>query len=123
MTELVAVYGSLREGLGNNPRLHNSPKLGTCIVEGFEMRSLGGFPVIYFSDMSDKIVVEVYQVEDSVLEGSLDTLEGHPEWYRRIMVPTEFGNAWIYVMMSDEYRNHPLVEGGDWCKYKTWSRL
>lgn len=118
-THLVAVYGSLRQGLGNHSRLEKSPLVGTCIVEGYEMRSLGGFPVIYPTTTSDKIVVEVYQVTEDTLEGSLDSLEGHPDWYRRIEVPTEFGKAWIYVMMDQCYKLHQLVEHGDWYKFRT----
>lgn len=111
----VAVYGTLRTGFGNHHLMGDSRLLGTTELHGFEMYSAGGFPVIYPSTNDDSIIVEVYEVSESVLHGPLDSLEGHPRWYRRQLVDTEFGKAWVYVMQTQAYkRDNRRVATGDW---------
>lgn len=114
---LVAVYGSLRQGLGNHPLLGDSPLVSTERVKGFTMHSLGGFPCVYPGD--GVITVEVYSVTQELLEGPLDSLEGHPSWYKREIVKTSVGDAWVYVMQPYTYKNTPIVSDGDWYKHRT----
>ena len=117
MKEMVVVYGSLRQGLHNNPVMgKDAIKLGTCRFDGFIMHSLGGFPCVYKKSKSS-VVGEVWVVPPNVLEGSLDRLEGHPDWYRREQVETPYGKAWIYVMHDQRYHDNPVVEHGDWKRY------
>lgn len=114
--ELVAVYGSLREGMGNHRVLGGSTMVGKATVGGFDMFSLGGYPYCV-PDKTGEIVVEVYQVSEEVGQ-SLDALEGYPSFYDRKLISTPFGEAWIYFI--DQYRDGtPYVEGGDWVLYKT----
>lgn len=111
--QLVAVYGTLRRGEGNHGLMRGAEFVGEADINGFAMHSLGGFPAIY--PQEDTIIkAEVYRVSDNQLEGPLDSLEGHPNWYRRVLIDTPYGQAWVYVMQSDRYKGYPVVESGDW---------
>ncbi len=112
--EKVAVYGTLREGCSNHLLMADSALLGEDSINGFEMFSAGGFPVVYHTDNDDSIVVEVYDVEEQRLKGQLDSLEGHPTWYKRERVKTAYGYAWLYVMQDVCYKRGNKIESGDW---------
>lgn len=62
----VAVYGSLRQGLGNHRLLMHVPKFkqGWTMTD-FTMYSLGGFPAIVPDKAGKPVVVEVYEVDDA----------------------------------------------------------
>lgn len=113
---LVAVYGSLRAGLHNSRLMSSSTPLSVEAIMGFKMYSLGSFPIVY-RDTEDNgiITVEVYDVPDQDMR-SLDGLEGHPNWYKRELVPTSQGDAWLYIM-QDGYGDAAHVEHGDWKLY------
>lgn len=112
---LVAVYGTLKRGRGNNRLLSTSSFIGEDELHGFTMYSAGGFPVIYRSEeLSKSILVEVWEVDEETLTGDLDRLEGHPSWYCRELVPTKYGEAWIYIMRSQSYaRDNNLILSGE----------
>lgn len=111
----VAVYGSLREGMGNHRLLIGSDLLGHFNVEGFEMYSYGAFPFIKHGDGT--IIVEVYEVDEETFK-RLDRLEGYPSFYDRELI--EVGGqhqAWIYFIEQDASDNL-RVENGDWKDWK-----
>jgi len=112
----VAVYGSLRRGMGNDGLLSGSELLGTTGVEGFEMYSLGAFPACVPTDGEEMVQVEVYEVDMGTLE-SLDMLEGYPNFYDRQRVSTVFGEAFMYFM-HQEPEGQPKVIGGDWVGHR-----
>jgi gamma-glutamylcyclotransferase (GGCT)/AIG2-like uncharacterized protein YtfP len=120
----VAVYGSLRDGLSNHVCLseYGAEKLGTHVIDGtdYRMVSLGGFPAVIPADAvtATPITIEVYRVTDQCLM-VLDSLEGHPDWYKREKVETPWKKAWMYVMPEDMYDDHAPVESGDWLDYFT----
>lgn len=121
---LVAVYGTLRDGMGNNALMGDSEKLGEIDVAGFEMypaAPYGGFPVIFPVSPSEKtshvIKAEIYQVSEERLTGPLDRLEGHPTWYKRELIPTPYGEAWIYVMQDERYKENTKIESGDFVEF------
>ena len=120
----VAVYGSLRKGLGNHRLLEHVKvfdKGVTCVP--YDMYSLGGFPAITHGGVKG-VVVEVYRVDDETMQ-RLDNLEGYPHFYDREEVEValvdsdEDVTAWVYFMheapRSDEY----LVQGNDWKEFYT----
>lgn len=115
----VAVYGSLRQGMGNHRLLEEGKAWyhGKDKLDGFIMYSLGGFPCVrsVFPE-GNEIVVEVYEVDDETF-ARLDVLEGFPSFYDRKKVSTKYGDAWIYTIEREKSR--PVVEGGDWVLYKT----
>lgn len=126
MSNLVAVYGTLKRGFGNNILLQGSTPdtsgefLGEhTIPEGFFMRSLGGFPAIFkaTNDKSIPIKCEIFRVTTDSMMEDLDGLEGHPRWYKRELIPTQWGDAWVYVMPGG-YEDHPIVESGEWLPYE-----
>jgi len=109
----VFVYGSLKNGRGNHRLLAQSKFLGRCYIEGkFRLLSLGGYPgLVASSKVSDgRIVGEVYQVNEDTLQ-TLDWLEGHPRYYERQKVATQFKNAWAYFL-PEEYLSKGLPDAG-----------
>jgi len=113
---LVAVYGSLRNGLGNHRLLVGQEFLGQSVVQGFNLHVYcSGFPAITQGDHS--VLTEVYAVDAPCMR-SLDGLEGYPSFYNRTEVQTTYGKAWIYFMSPDEVQGTELIEDGDWVKYK-----
>ena len=120
----IAVYGTLREGQGNNRCLLGSPKLGTFRLKGFSMVSLGGFPAIDY-DEGGEITAEVYECNVQA-EERCNMLEGYrpdqpvQSFYDRVAVDTPFGEAVIYIMrgiLGDS--EDDKIPDGDWVRYST----
>ena len=117
--DIVAVYGSLRKGLGNHRLLSTSESLGTHVVNiPFKMVSLGGFPALVPQDDSHEITVELYTSDDPDVYSSLDMLEGYPSFYNRKKIAVDGKPAWVYFIESHEYvRGRDVVESGDWSNF------
>ena len=120
MSNLVAVYGSLREGFGNHRILEGSEKLGTHWVPGYEMFSLGAFPGVRKGHTH--VFTEVYAVDKPTME-RLDLLEGYRgegerNFYDRVEVDTPHGKAYMYTLEGDDYKQSDLVESGNWAHWK-----
>jgi gamma-glutamylcyclotransferase (GGCT)/AIG2-like uncharacterized protein YtfP len=113
----VAVYGSLRKGLGNHRVLGESKLIGKEWIPNYEMFSLGSFPGI--RDGKGAIYVEIYEVDSDTLE-RLDTLEGYHaknsvnNFYDKEEVSTKFGDALIYTLQGERYKRSPIVSSGNW---------
>lgn len=113
----VAVYGSLRKGLGNHRVLGDSKLIGKEWISNYEMFSLGSFPGI--RNGKGSIYVEVYEVDSNTLE-RLDTLEGYHakdsvnNFYDKEEVSTKFGDALIYTLQGERYKRNPIVTSGNW---------
>lgn len=122
MGTLVAVYGTLRTGYGNNKYcLARSQSIGHGFVSNMQMYSYGGFPVCCSTDnLADKVVVEVFDTPDVDL-AKCDRLEGHPTFYERqeVTVLMENGTtlqAQMYLQPQECCNHLDLVESGDWSK-------
>lgn len=114
---LVAVYGSLRQGMGNHRLLQDGEAafLGTERVSGFQMYSMGGFPFI--TPAEGEIRIELYKVDrDTMLR--LDRLEGYPSFYDRKLIQTSKGQAWIYFIVGKNLSNYEPVASGDWVLFR-----
>ena len=120
-TRLIAVYGTLKQGRGNDHLLMDSQLLGTHKTEPrFTMRSNGGFPYVE-NKGSTSIHVEVYAVKDKDVSNRINRLEGfngikgHPEnrFYDAIEIETPYGKADMFIAGRD-VSNLPLVASGCW---------
>lgn len=115
---LVAVYGSLREGLHNHHVLNGADMLDTGEIEGYNMYSLGAYPALVPVDTPTcPIKVEVYEVNEPTFI-ALDRLEGYPTFYNRDVVDVvcEDGSVmpcWVYYMRRN-LADHQQVMNGDW---------
>lgn len=121
--ELVAVYGTLKKGRSNSYLLSGCGCrfLGEGkTVNKFAMYA-SGIPFVTDKEQVSNIQVEVYQVSKLLLEGQLDSLEGHPEWYQRrkteVEITNEKGeiellNAWLYFFDNVNKNHAKLIESG-----------
>lgn len=114
---LMFVYGTLMSGYGNNRLLRNETLIGPAkTIEKYELRARG-IPYVNKNNPISQIKGEVYEVSPEALP-SLDSLEGHPRWYRREKIPVEINNeikeAWIYFNPTPEGE---LLEDGDFRNY------
>lgn len=118
---LVAVYGSLRLGLGNHRVIENGIREDDGVISGvFRMVSLGGFPALLKTTEPTDIVVEVYAMpnDGGAQAQSLDWLEGYPHHYNREVVELIDGRkCWVYFQESGHNDSQPSVDSGDWKLY------
>lgn len=119
----VAVYGSLRSGMGNHVLLEHVQDHKVGHVLGYDMYSCGGFPALVPSRYG-VATVEVYEVDDATLR-RLDQLEGYSNGYQGFYDRTtenivlEGGGAvQAYVYFMHEAPSSVHVESGDWVKFK-----
>jgi gamma-glutamylaminecyclotransferase len=107
----IAVYGTLKEGFGNAHHLRDSYFLGDgYTVEEYPMVVEGIPYVIDDAGSGNRIRVEVYRVDRDTLRG-IDSLEGHPHWYRRThaLVQLDKGgtiSAQIYMIPNNQRHTH-----------------
>lgn len=118
---LVAVYGSLRQGLHNHRLLESSNYLGDFNTEPiYSLYSLGSFPGLK-ENGNTSIVMEVYEVTEAVAR-NVDSLEGYTPggnntFYDKISIETPWGTASVYTYVN-ELPQSSLVESGDWKEFK-----
>jgi gamma-glutamylcyclotransferase (GGCT)/AIG2-like uncharacterized protein YtfP len=111
---LVAVYGTLRKGGGNDILLSGSEYKGSFRTEPiFTMFNIG-CPYVSTGG-TDSITVEVYSISDETLRW-LDQLENYPGLYDRTQIDTPWGKAWMYIIDSFHFNGASYVPSGDWMK-------
>lgn len=126
-TMKVAVYGSLRKGMGNHGLLKDSELLSTEVIKAkFEMVDLGSFPGLIESEEPNDILIEVWGVTPETYR-RVEMLEGYPSFYDRKDVTTSLGEVGIYYLPSGETWGHrryvEKTEGVyDWVKHHTGKR-
>lgn len=78
MTHTVFVYGTLKNGEGNNHLLDDSAFIGAAVTDTAEYSMLdGGFPVVLPAETGGLAVAgEIWEVDDQTLV-RLDRLEGY----------------------------------------------
>lgn len=115
MSELVFVYGSLKDGYPNHGVIERSERLGKAKTfdKKYHMKSFGYFPAVV-DNGSYKIRGELYSVSDETMR-SLDHLESNGYFYKRepTNVKTEDGQiveAWMYVLLQDPPVSEENVE-------------
>lgn len=124
MKNIFAFYGSLRVGEYNYKSLLEEQDgvefIGTDTVHGYELRSLGAYPVILPSTEENGIVVDVFEINNKAIIQRIRSMElgaGYEEV--SVLLPTLELSATIYEggkhhnMRKDSYK---LVPTGDWVK-------
>jgi len=100
--QFVMVYGTLKQGWANNRSyLSEAVFVGKCITKNkcFKLKE-DGVPMVYMENNGCKVKGELYLVDAEDMP-ALDSLEGHPYWYKRQRVPMEDGTlAWLYIMQE-----------------------
>ena len=122
---LVAVYGSLRSGMGNHQYyLSDSEYKGTFSTEPeYTLHSLQWYPGLKLNG-NTSVVMEVYEVDEKTLT-NLNRLEGYypgekSTFYDRIEINTPWGKAFTYIYVN-ELSKDSIVESGDWVAYKDFT--
>jgi gamma-glutamylcyclotransferase (GGCT)/AIG2-like uncharacterized protein YtfP len=117
----VFVYGSLKKHLGNYGYIREvgGEFIGYDTISGpFTMVSLGGFPAVCHDSSikgADPVYGQIFRVPPDGLN-ALDALEGHPRWYKREKMRTDYHDmrAWVYLMPESEIGNRPPVQDNMW---------
>jgi len=108
----IIVYGSLRRKQGNSHWMTNAQWLGDFQIEGFELYSLGHYPGVI--EGNGAVQCEVYRIDASTL-GELDALHTKGGEYKRHLIQTPFGSAWLYVYQRS-VAGRQRIMSGDWLK-------
>jgi len=120
---LVAVYGSLRAGLGNHDLLtRNKAKyVGEYRTDPYySLHSLRTFPALTKNGHTS-IVMEVYEIDYQGLV-SVDALENYTpgskfnNFYVREKIDTPYGEAYAYFYVPSTSKLEK-VHSGDWKEY------
>ncbi|WP_034911774.1 gamma-glutamylcyclotransferase [Erwinia sp. 9145] len=106
----IIVYGSLRRKQGNSHWMTNGQWLGDHQLEGYALYSLGHYPGIVAGE--GQVYCEVYRIDASTL-GELDALRTKGGEYKRELVRTPYGSAWLYVYQRS-VTGMRRINSGDW---------
>lgn len=123
----VFVYGTLRKGQHNHHYLNGYPYLGASMAG--KLIDMGrGFPYFTLADAADASLVtgEAYDIapEDyAKVMWKLDSLEGHPDHYERILYPAMLSNGeadlcWVYRVTADRVARGRQIASGDWVEFR-----
>lgn len=112
---LVAVYGTLRQGFHNHHLLQDSMLLAPGETNESYRMVCDGIPYVLPGDTPEghRLYVEVYAVDDETL-ARLDQLEGHPDWYYREPVRISLANH--LQVTADLYFNPSANDNGVYFK-------
>tara|TARA_R110002020_G_scaffold322920_2_gene538666 strand:- start:323 stop:1420 length:1098 start_codon:yes stop_codon:yes gene_type:complete len=100
---VIAVYGTLKQGQGNYySYLQSSKRIGAGTTKHKYPLLIDGLPyLVDKKGIGHNVEVDVFRVSPSTF-AEIDALERHPEWYKRKQIPikmTKSGKttmAWIY---------------------------
>ncbi|MCL9668479.1 gamma-glutamylcyclotransferase [Rosenbergiella epipactidis] len=106
----IIVYGSLRRKQGNSHWMTNAQWLGDYQVEGYELYNLGHYPGVIPGEGT--IEGEVYRIDATTL-GELDALRTKGGEYKRQLVSTPYGSAWMYIYQRS-VAGRQQIPSGDW---------
>lgn len=113
----IFVYGTLRAGEFNATWLGNAVHCGAAVTAPqFTLVDTGSYPAALDYGRTP-IVGDLYDV-DAATFANLDTLEGYPVFYTRRRITTSAGLAWIYLWAATRHREWPVIQSGDWRRYR-----
>ena len=117
---IMALYGSLRDGLHNSQRLNlpnKSDFLGMATIKGYALYSLGPYPAVYPAQDSS-VVAEVRRFsgkQQLEVAKSIDYMElfgGYHREYVDLEIEKKKIRGFIYVY--DDQPETEKIEHGDW---------
>jgi gamma-glutamylcyclotransferase (GGCT)/AIG2-like uncharacterized protein YtfP len=112
LIDLVFVYGTLRKGEANHRLLSVAEYCGWHTTRPcYRMLHLGTYPGVVEGG-STAIKGEVYRVNKKMVV-QLDRLEACPRLYRKKMIPTPWGRAWIYIYRGIRDKR-AVIPSGSW---------
>jgi len=133
----VFVYGTLKNGHGNNRILSTASYIGDASTSNKFALGDAGVPYAFPLDVvKEKDLIEhlchpirgeLYRINDIDTAIDLDSLEGYPDYYNRRLIQVEVGHspdttlyhAWIYTIEDWEYASwcaasNYNLETGEW---------
>lgn len=122
--KIIAVYGSLRQGMGNHGLISHSKLIETKQINlPYKMISLGGFPGLIADTKENEITIELYEVDQATYQ-RVERLEGYPSFYDKysFTLPEYELPIEIYVLNEEDgyysHKGEELTHIPDWVKYK-----
>lgn len=122
MHHRIFVYGTLLRGQVNHRLLAGATYLGPHrTAPRFALYNLGAYPGLARGG-GTAVTGEVYRVDGRTLR-RIDRLEECPRLYRRRLLPTPYGRAWVYLWRGPgagpaaepaPARRHRPIPSGDW---------
>jgi gamma-glutamylcyclotransferase (GGCT)/AIG2-like uncharacterized protein YtfP len=106
----IFVYGSLRRKQGNSHWMTNAQLMGEHTEENFVLYSLGHYPGAVPGEGG--VIGEVYRIDASTLS-ELDALRTQGGEYKRHLIQTPYGSAWMYVYQRP-VAGLTRIESGNW---------
>lgn len=106
----IFVYGSLRRKQGNSHWMTNGQWLGDFSVDNYQLFSLGHYPGAIPGD--GVVQGEVYRIDAATL-AELDALRTARGEYKRQLIQTPYGSAWMYVYQYP-VDGRRRIESGNW---------
>lgn len=106
----IFVYGSLRRKQGNSHWMTNAQLMGEHTEKNFVLYSLGHYPGAVPGEGG--VIGEVYRIDASTLS-ELDALRTQGGEYKRHLIQTPYGSAWMYVYQRP-VDGLTRIESGNW---------
>ena len=106
----IIVYGSLRRKQGNSHWMTNAQWLGDHQIPGYELYNIGFYPGVVPGEGA--VYGEVYRI-DAITLGELDALRTSGGEYKRQLIQTPYGSAWLYVYQRSVV-GLKRIPSGDW---------
>ena len=106
----IFVYGSLRRKQGNSHWMTNAQLMGEHTEKNFVLYSLGHYPGAVPGEGG--VMGEVYRIDASTLS-ELDALRTQGGEYKRHLIQTPYGSAWMYVYQRP-VDGLTKIESGNW---------
>ena len=111
----IIVYGSLRRKQGNSHWMTNAQWLGDHVLEGYQIYDLGYYPAVVIGE--GNVYCEVYRIDSAIL-AELDELKKNDVDYKRELISTPYGPAWMYLYLHST-EGLKRIESGDWLDRET----
>ena len=106
----VFVYGTLKRGQRNNHFLREAEFIARHTTAAiYSMYDFDDYPAVCIEGRH-AVHGELYRVSDHQFR-LIDDLEWYPHFYQRIEIPTDHGDAWMYIVRRKLCRGKRLLRG------------